>query len=190
MMRPVTTLAIALGWALAAGGAPAAPLTSLQAIHALSHDEATREPSVAFEATVSYRREHETTLFVQDQSEGIYVWASEDFKLVPGDRVLIEGKAQDSFRPIVVARTVTLLHRGTLPTPVPATFDELIHSKFDSTLVSIRAQVLSTDLVRGGDSLVLLADGGTIETYVDSGDVTVLKGLLDAEVEITGVASA
>jgi len=183
-------LAAALSCAVTAWSAPPARSTTLHAIHALSHADAAGEPSVAFEATVTYRRARETTLFVEDLGEGIYVWASEDIKLAAGDRVLIEGKVQDSFRPIVIARTVTLLHHGALPAPVPATFDELIHSKFDSTLVSIRGQVLSTDLVRGGDSLVLLSDGTTIQIYVDSRDVTAMKGLLDAEVEITGVALA
>ena len=147
-------------------------------------------PRVAFAATVTYRREGETTLFVEDAGEGIYVWASADIKLTPGDRVLVRGKAQDSFRPIVIAASVTLLHHGHLPAPVAATFDELIHGQHDATLVTVRASVHSADMVAGGDAMELLADGGLINAYIDSRDPSALSGLLDAEVEATGVASA
>ena len=176
-----------LPWAWAAGNAP---LTTLRAVHALSNAEASHKPPVAFEATVTYRRENETTLFVEDAGEGIYVWANAEIKLIPGDRVLVRGKAQDSFRPIVIADGVTLLHHGELPTPVAATFDELIHGQCDSMLVTIRATVLSADMVSGGDAMEVLADGGLIDVYIDSRDSSALKGLLDAEVEATGVASA
>ena len=167
-----------------------APLTTLRAVHALSNAEASHKPAVAFEATVTYRRDKETTLFVEDAGEGIYVWANADIKLTPGDRVLVRGKAEDSFHPIVIADGVTLLHHGDLPTPVLATFDELIHGQHDSTLVTVRATVLSADMVAGGDAMELLVDGGLINAYIDSRDPSTLKGLLDAEVEATGVASA
>ncbi len=117
-----------------------------------------------------------------------------NIKLAPGDRVLVRGKAGDSYRPNVTADSVTLLHHGDLPKPVPATFDELIHARRDCMLVTVRAFVQSADIgLSGGGNdshLVLLADGGTIDTFVDSADASVLDGLLDAEVEVTGVAGA
>jgi len=188
--RLISAVAVALAAGSTAWAAGNAPLTTLRAVHALSNAEASHKPPVAFEATVTYRRENETTLFVEDAGEGIYVWANAEIKLIPGDRVLVRGKAQDSFRPIVIADGVTLLHHGELPTPVAATFDELIHGQCDSMLVTIRATVLSADMVSGGDAMEVLADGGLIDVYIDSRDSSALKGLLDAEVEATGVASA
>ena len=193
MKRLLHIFAMVLGCASAALAAMPAPLSTLRAIHALSNAEAKQGLPVAFQATVIYRRVNETTLFVEDAGEGIYVFAKADIKLTPGDRVLVRGKAQDSFRPIVIADGVTLLHHGDLPTPVLATFDELIHGQHDSTLVTVRASVLSADMVGGGDAgdaLELLADGGLIDAYIDSRDPSALNGLLDAEVEATGVASA
>ena len=57
--------------------------------------------------------------------------------LFPGDRVLIKGTTQDSFRPFVVADNITVLHHGTLPPAVPATFDQLIRGELDSRLVTV-----------------------------------------------------
>ena len=194
MKSLIALFAIVLGWTTAASAAAPAPLTTLHAIHSLSHAEAAKLPPAAFEATVTYRRAGESTLFVEDAGEGIYVWANGDIRLSPGDRVLVRGKTGDSFRPIVTADSVTLLHHGALPAPVPATFDELIHAQRDCMLVTVRAFVQSADIGvsagRNASHLVLLANGGTIDSYVDSGDAGVLDGLLDAEVEVTGVATA
>jgi diguanylate cyclase (GGDEF)-like protein len=191
MKSLIALFAIVLGWTAAA--APAT-LTTLHAVHSLSHAEAAKGLPAAFEATVTYRRAHETTLFVQDAGEGIYVWANADIQLSPGDRVLVRGKAADSFRPTVTADSVTLLHHGALPEAIPATFDELIHGQRDCVLVTVRAVVQSADLGvsadRNDSHLILLAGGGALDTYLNSDDPSVLNGLLDAEVEVTGVAGA
>jgi diguanylate cyclase (GGDEF)-like protein len=194
MKRSIVLFAIVLGWATAISAAAPAPLTTLHAIHALSHAEAAKGLPVAFEATVTYRREHETTLFVQDAGEGIYVAASADIKLAPGDRVLVRGKTLDSFRTIVIALSVTVLHHGDLPEPIPATFDELIRGERDCVFVTVRASVYSADIAQSAGHndihMALLADGGSIDTYLNSADPSLLDGLLDAEVEVSGVAVA
>ena len=194
MKRLILAVAIVLGWASAACAGAPAPLTSLHAIHALSHAEAAKEPPVAFEATVTYRREGETTLFVQDGYAAVYVWANADFKMAPGDRVLVKGKAQDSFRPIVIAESVAVLGHGALPKPVPATFDELIRSERDCMRVAVRGRAQNADMILSGDRLtahmLLLVDGGIIEVFISHADAINLDKLLDAEVEVTGVASA
>jgi diguanylate cyclase (GGDEF)-like protein len=176
------------GWAVAQ-----APFTSLQAIHLLSNAEAAKRPPVAFEATVTYFRSYEKTLFVQDQNAGIYVNATTDLKLVPGDRVLIRGTAQDSFRPIVVSSDIALLHHGSPPPPIPTTFDDVIETKRDCMYVRVRGVVRSAvmGLTSGRQvtRLQLLMDGGFIGISMDSSDPSKLDGLLDSTVEITGVAS-
>ena len=188
----ILPLAAMMGCASAVLAATPAPLTSLHAIHSLSHAEAAKDPPVAFEATVNYRRAGETTLFVQDGGEGIYVYADASIRLAPGDRVLVRGKAADSFRPIAFADSVTVVGHPGLPVPVPATFDELTRSEHDCVRVAVKASVLSADLaLSGGVSdihMILLSDGGIIDAYVDSGDVKFLDQLLDADVEVAGVA--
>ena len=94
-----------------------APLTTLSAIHQLSNAEASVAVPVAFEATVTYFRDYEKTLFVQDGDNAIYVQATSQLRLDPGDRILVRGFTRDSFRPIVVGESITFLHHGVLPKP-------------------------------------------------------------------------
>ncbi len=170
-------------------------LTTLRAVHALSNSEADHAMPVAFEATVVYSRGYESLLFVQDGNAAVFVSPATKETFIPGDRIFIKGKTQGSFRPLVVASAITVLHHGTLPKPVPATFDELIRAQYDSRRVSVRATVRAVDLVVSPASpvrsarLQLVMDGGPIQANVDSDGEQPLKDLLDDEVEITGVAA-
>ncbi|MGO9337436.1 MAG: hypothetical protein ACLPY1_08015, partial [Terracidiphilus sp.] len=190
MKRLIPIFAIVLGWAPVALGATPAPLTSLDAVSRLTNEQAGQYLPAAFEATVLYYRNYEKTMFVQDGDAAIYIQATTNLKLVPGDRILIRGTTQPSFRPYVRSSDIALLHHGTLPTPKPATYDEMIRSKFDCMLVTVHARVRAADIVlsSGVPSVVLqlLTDGGTIEAGIDSADSKQFEGLLDADVEITG----
>jgi diguanylate cyclase (GGDEF)-like protein len=176
-----------------ASGAAQRPLGTLQEIHALTNAEAGRHLPVAFEATVTYYRNYERTLFVQDGDAGIYVQPSVVYSFAPGDRVLIRGTTEPSFRPFVKEASITLLHHGAVPKAIPAIFDELIRAERDCMFVSVRAKVRAADLIYSSDVrstvLQLVTGGGTIEAVVDSDDTSRLEGLLDAEVEISGAVS-
>ncbi len=93
MKRLISAVAVILGMAQAGWGAPA-PLTTLREIHALTNAQASQKLPVAFEATVTYFRNYENTLFVQDGDTAIYVYAPSNLKLSPGDRVLVRGETQ------------------------------------------------------------------------------------------------
>ena len=122
MKRVEVAVAMILGLASAAWAAAPATLTTLQAVHALSNAEASQRLPVAFEATVTYFRSYEKTLFVQDGEIPLFVLATTGLTLAPGDRVLIQGTTRGSFHPIVVSSSVTLLGHGSLPQPLPADF--------------------------------------------------------------------
>jgi len=201
MKRLLTAVAIVLGLASSAWGAAApATLTTLHSIHALSNAEAGQGLPVAFEATVTFFRGSEGTLFVQDGDEAIYVAVNTDARLVPGDRVLVEGKTHKDFSATVHSEKITLLRHGALPKPVPATFDELIRAQRDCMIVTVHAVVRAVDLharsdMRGSSlpphtvaSVQMLMEGGYIEAFINTGDAQALSGMLDAEVEATGVA--
>ncbi len=187
---------ILLGVSSTAYAAEPAPLTTLRAVHALTNAEASQTPPVAFEATVTYFLKFDSALFLQDGGDTIYVHVDPNSTWVAGDRILVKGTMQASFRPIVVASTVTLLHRGVLPKPTPSTFDGLISGKFDSRLVAVRGIVRAADpavsytgpRVRGA-ILQLITEGGRVQVYLDSDDENALNHLLYSEAEITGVAA-
>jgi diguanylate cyclase (GGDEF)-like protein len=168
-------------------------LTSLRAIHALTNAQASHQLPVSFEATVTYYRGYERTLFVQDDDQAIYVQPKVETQLSVGDRVLIKGTTHESFRPIVSATSIRVLGHGDLPKPVPVTFDQLIRTEFDCRLVTVHGTIRSVDLIQSSDrpsiSIQLHSDGGPIAAVIDSNSVDGLKGILDAEVELTGAAS-
>ncbi len=192
-MKKWTAAAAILLWAAVASAAAPAPLTTLRAIHALSNPEASHLLPVAFEATVTYFRSYEKTLFVQDGDVAIYVMATTKAHLLPGDRILIRGTTQPSFRPYVLSNDIMLLRHGSLPVPEPASFDRLIRSEFDCKFVTVHARVRTADLVRSSNvptvSLQMFSDGGPIDATIDSNDWAALAGLVDADVEVTGAAS-
>lgn len=174
-------------------GATAAPLTSLRAIHALSNAQASHQLPVSFEATVTYYRPYERTMFVQDGDLAIYVQPKDAVHVSPGDRVLIKGTTHESFRPYVSPSSITVVGHDGMPAAAPATFDQLIHGEFDCRLVTVRASVRSVDVVQSSDqpsvSIKLRSDGGPIEGIIDGDSIDGLRNLLDAEVEFTGAAS-
>jgi hypothetical protein len=145
------------------------PLTSLKAISALSNAEADRKLPVNFQATVTYARNYNRELFVQEGSTGIFVEPTADSQLVPGDRIQIKGTTNSGYRPWVTSSAITVISHGAPSKPVPASWEELIRGRFDSMLVTAHGVVQSADLDAPsadhvpGTTLRVLLDGG----YVD-----------------------
>jgi diguanylate cyclase (GGDEF)-like protein len=191
----VTAIATVLGWAVTALAAQPSALTTLRTIHTLNNADVKLAQPVAFEATVIYSRGYENLLFVQDGSDAIYVRPPPGTQLAAGDRILIRGKMQASFRPLVIGQSVSLLRHGASPRATPATFDELIRAQHDCLLVSVHAVVRAADLVVSPVALIrsarlqLVTEGGHFEANIETDDISALKDLLDAEVEITGAAA-
>jgi diguanylate cyclase (GGDEF)-like protein len=172
-----------------------APFATLRAIHALTNAEAADGLPVSFEATVTYYRGYENTLFVQDGAIGIYVFAPANLHLIPGDRVLVRGTTQKSFHPIVIAKGIVLLRHDAFLQTHKASFDEMIRAETDCKLVTVHAVVHAADLLLSAMApvhfvrLEMLMDGGYVDVNVDAEDADALEGLLDADVQVTGVAA-
>ena len=193
MKRLAASIAVLLGTAAVVWAAPSAPLTTLHAVHELTNAEANRGLPVAFEATVTYYQAAIYTLFVQDGVEGIYIFPDEKTKLLPGDRVLVRGKTEgSSVYPIVLSESVTVLRHGSLPKPIPATYNDLINLRYDCLMVTMRGIVRTTDIRMYSDNssaeMLLLTSDGYVMALVDHISPDQTQKLLDAEVEITGVA--
>jgi hypothetical protein len=131
MKRSILAFAIVLEWAAAAFAASPSALTTLHAIHVLNNADAKQNQPVVFEATVVYSRGYENVLFVQDGEDAIFIRPPAGTQLATGDRILVRGRMQVSFRPLVIGNSVTLLHHGAPPRSIPVTFDELIRAQRD-----------------------------------------------------------
>jgi len=181
---------VAIGSATALASETPDTLTTLAAIHKLTNADASLAVPVAFEATVTYFRNYEKTLFVQDGDAAIYIQATTNLKLEPGDRIFIRGFSRDSFRPYVVSNNIAFLHHGVLPKPVEAEFAPLLQAKFDCRFVTVKGTVISAvpALTNGHmvTQLELSLHGGTVGATIDQGTVARLSDLLDAEVAVTG----
>jgi len=193
MKRLILASAVILGWAAAALGAEPGMLISLRAVHMLNNEQASRATPVAFEATVTYYNPGDVDLFVEDGGEAVYVETATNAHLSPGDRVEVKGRVRASFRPEVLAESVTVTGHGSLPRPLAADFGQLIRAERDCQLVTVRGVVRSADMVVNqalhSMYLHLLMDGGSIDASVTGNDTAGLAKLLDAEVEVTGVAA-
>ena len=193
MRNIVFAFVVIFGWLSAAWAGTPSPVTSLRSISTISNAEASRHESVAFEATVVYFRWYENTMFVQDGDSAIFVLATTSARPSPGDRILVRGTMQESFRPFVASTDISVLSHGSLPKPISANFAQMIHSQLDCRLVTVRAVVRAADMVlssnKPSSKLQLLTDGGNLDAVVDSEDANALKNMLDAEVEITGAVS-
>ena len=193
MKRALLTGFIILGVVIAGRAQAPATLTTLKAIHALSNAEASGAIPVSFEATVIYCRTYEHLLFVEDGGIAIFVHPPSSANLQIGDRVLIVGTTRNSFRPLVDAAAVSILGHQAPPRPIHATFDELLRAQHDSELVTVRATVRAADPIISTTvtytQLQLVTEGGHFVADLDVDDADVRKNLLDAEVEITGVAA-
>jgi diguanylate cyclase (GGDEF)-like protein len=176
-----------------AGNNAGAAITSLRSINALSFDETAKNLPVAFEATVTYFSADALMAIVQDDGIGIYMKIGPGIRLNLGDRVLVRGTMAPGFRPLVNCVSATILRHGALPPPVPANFDQLIHVQRDCLRVKVRAVLQAADLAWGPEGptfLQLHTPQGIIDTYLDSNDARARNEMLDAEVDVTGVATA
>jgi diguanylate cyclase (GGDEF)-like protein len=193
MKKTAAAIVFLLGWAVVARAAAPAPITTLRALHALTNAEAANGFPVAFEATVTYYAKGDVDLFVQDGELAIYVETFRGANIAPGDRVLVRGKTRASFRPDIVADSVTLIRHGQPPAPVTASYAQMIHSELDCRRVTVRAQVRSANTVQYGPVrstyLEMLMNGGYIDATINDSDESILRQLLDSEVEATGVVA-
>lgn len=188
--------AVAVGFwiPLTVAAAPPQPaVTSLAAFHQLTNEQAAAHLPVDFDATVTFYRSYEGTLFVQDGDSAVYVRPLQPYLLSAGDRVHVHGLAQESFRPFVAGASVTVLHAGSRPQPAEASFGDLIRARLDCHFIRLRGRVLAADKTMSSDRpstvvALLVEGGGPAEVQIENKNPDALPPL-DADVEVTGVVA-
>jgi diguanylate cyclase (GGDEF)-like protein len=169
------------------------PIRTLREFRQLTNADAAKSLPVSIPATVTYFRQYEKTLFVQDGNFATYVSATTPLNLAPGDRILIKGHAEPSFKPIVVSNEIKRIGRADLPTPIAASYRDLLREDLDGRYVTVRG-VLSSAIItltsgRHVTAMELRMNGGDAGITLDSDDPSHLDDLFDDEVEVTGVVS-
>ncbi len=98
----------------AAHGQSRPPLTRVQEVVALTNAQAAQALPVELEGTVTFVEPQEESMFVENDGYGVYINFAKDLGLLPGDRVVVSGTTDASFRPEVTASGVRFLAHGQL----------------------------------------------------------------------------
>jgi len=172
------------------------PLTDIRAVAELPRQAACQQIPVSVVGTVTLAPSAEGDLYLQQNGWAVLVHAPAKTQLAPGDRVRLQGTTQCGFRPSVQASEMTLLGHGAPPKPVVATYADLVQGSNDAVLVSVRGVVRSaypnesSSTAHPEAALRLQTGSGPVDAIVRDADSASLQPLLDAEVEITGIADA
>ncbi len=169
------------------------PLTQIEQVVALTSAQAAKGLPVRLEGTVTFvqapdAQAPDSSLFIQSNGYGTYVNFSKDKGLVAGDRVVVSGVTDASFRPEVTASDVEFVAHGSLPVPQPAKFEDLIQAKLDSRYVVIRGHVLSVATRNPGLRLQIRVPNGIVGGYIAHSGSLIPADLLDRDIELSGVA--
>lgn len=168
-------------------------LRSAVEVQALSPDQARAHRDVRLTGVITFAWHAGTTDFtVQDETGAIWLTPIE---LPPnctvGTKVEIEGHTElGAFGPIVQAEVVRPLGAGTLPKPLPATYEELLTSQFRGQRVVVtgivRGQRVNPEFGLGWLALEITTGGGRATVNVTH-EITGHPELIDARVRVSGV---
>lgn len=167
-------------------------LTQIDQIHALTNEQAAHSIPVELDSTVTFVEPQDTNLFLQTNGQGVFVSFDKEVGAKPGDLVHVSGVTAPSFRPQINATNVRVIGKSTLPKPLAADFKDLIQAKYDSLYVTVHGRVLSASLdnevPKPGLRLEIQVPQGLVSARIAHPDGLKPAELMDAEIEITGVA--
>ena len=190
------------GSVLAQGDPHLLLLTTAAAVHDLA-PEKTSHAQVHLRGTITYYDPFEHTMFLEDATGGVYIDTDRAYPVSQGDVVTVDGAVASSFRSQVSLNpSIQRVATGQLREAAPTGFAVLATGKMDCRLVRLRGLVRTVDVEQHATAPILHLDvlmpGGSVEVYqpvsvIDGRTISRYVGLnktslLDAEVEITGVA--
>ena len=144
---------------------------------------------VKVRGVVTYHRVGQS-LFIRDQTHGLYIQTSENLSVQPGDIVEALGFAvMGPYTPYLRQATYRRVGTGPIPQPVKAAAAKILEGENDADLVTIEARLL--DQTQRGDERVLVLQAGNLtfnanlaETRDDPALATLRNG---SRVELTGI---
>jgi len=143
---------------------------------------------VKVSGTVIYRRDN--ALYIEDQTEGLYVETQQTNSLLPGDEVEVLGfPAKGEYTPMLQDAIFRKTGSGPLLAPDIVTADEALKGTHDCRLVRIEATVLDRTRYSREQFLVLQSGGFIFNAYLERRDVGVDFAYLQngCKVAVTGV---
>ena len=169
-------------------------ITQVGRVHDLApnFDRSTR---VHLTGTITYYDPVDGIMFLQDSTGGIYVNTDKDYPVHNGDLVTLDGFAAPSYRTEVANDpSIHVIGRGTRYAAPDSTYPELVSGRGDCKLVTIRGKVRAADqeqhlnVERPSMHLDIMMPDGEVQVYIHPSVSVHPESLLDAEIQITGVA--
>lgn len=143
---------------------------------------------VKVSGTVIYWRDN--ALYIEDDTEGLYVETHQTNSLLPGDRVEVLGfPAKGEYTPMLQDAIFRKTSSGPLLTPDPVTADEVLKGTHDCRLVRIEATILDRTRYSREQFLVLQSGGFIFNAYLERKNVGVEFAYLQngCKIAVTGV---
>ena len=168
-------------------------LSSIAEIRALTPEQAAARWGVALTAVVTYHDPEWRVLFVEQDGYGIYVGYKGSLpKLVPGDRVQIQGfTAAGGYLPIIAEAEVVFLERGDPPHPQLANERSLFSGLLDCQWVEVRATVRGVRRVGPNLELDLATPRGGLTAWLQGwGNQSLPESWIGLEARARGVVGA
>ena len=164
----------------------AGDITTISAMKRLTVAEAGQQRRVSVKAVVTYWDPYWHLLFVQDNSDAVFVGTNgSNFSFRAGDLVDVTGvTSQGDYAPTIAASAVSFVRRGTFPEPLKLNLVQDNLAEADSRWCTFRG-VVHTAQVQDGHTILKLGAGLTALAVELP---TLIKGdeLIDKEVSATG----
>ncbi len=169
-------------------------LTTAAQIRDLSPEEAARRYPIHIRGVLTFSDQSQFLRFVQDETAGIYVYASDaiyDPTLKAGDLVEITGHSnRGEYAPIIDASRVARVGQGALPNPKPVAIEQLTSGQEDSQFLEIRGLVRAVEYDTQSKYYLasLSTSGQAVTVMIKKLPVANPDDLVDSVVRARGVA--
>jgi len=170
-------------------------LHTAAAVRSLTEEEAQQHRQVRLRAVVTFYEEIFFSRFIQDDTAGIYL-SDAGLPLVhltPGQLVEVWGTTEPGeYAPIVVPQRIQVIGEAPLPTPKPATYEQMASGIDDSQFVEITGTVRSVQRLQDASQLYVIemaTGGGRLTVYARQLPVAQPESMVDSNVRARGVCS-
>jgi signal transduction histidine kinase/DNA-binding response OmpR family regulator/HPt (histidine-containing phosphotransfer) domain-containing protein len=122
---------------------------------------------VRVQGVVTFQKE-EGSLFIRDETSGVYVQTKQDTRVAPGDRVDVIGfPTGGDYTPILENATFQKVTTGPPPAPVMITAEEAMSGNHHAQLVQVDAYLLDRTITSGEQVLTLQAGKYTFSALIE-----------------------
>ncbi len=171
---------------------PVGELRTAKEVRRLTPEQAARKTPVHFSGVVTFFDENLYSRFVQDDTAGIYLQATNLPPLTAGQMIEVEGvTGPGEYAPIVVATQVRILGEGKLPAPQPVSVEQLVSGQEDSQFVEVVGIVRAVRFEEESKHYLIdiVTGGERFTAYMKELPVSQPEELVDSIVKVRGVCS-